>query len=467
MKFLAAMALFALILASCTIKNTDYAIIKGQYSGEKEGREIHLCKVQHGSTQTVAVSHLSKDGNFGFAPVVDQSGLFVVNVINSNDQYKRKFRKDHNLKRLYLEKGTKLEIKISEGSYELLASNSAKNDLLSKWNQQVDTLFTYSHGFGYNFTDYTNFFPVLPQFVEQSKAFQSIINTGDKSFDELMTLLVETDLNLAALNFIYTPRNIHPEPKDYPAYYDYLKKQRAPKSARLLELPIGYDYTNLYSMFAIMSLAKKPARSEWLKVAIDQIPEPLLKGYYGANNINKYKAYDDEYISFKKKIEPYLLTDYLKHKVKAFEMTIRDFEKGLDAIDFSGKDINGKEHKLSDYKGTLVYVDVWATWCGPCKGEIPALKELEKKFHGQPVTFLSISVDKPKDKQKWIDYVNNEQLKGVQLMADKAFDSDVTKAYSINSIPRFMLIDKEGKIITIDAPRPSDENIADFLKTNI
>ncbi len=87
-----------------------------------------------------------------------------------------------------------------------------------------------------------------------------------------------------------------------------------------------------------------------------------------------------------------------------------------------------KEHKLSDYRGTVVYVDVWATWCGPCKAQIPALKKLEKKFHGKPVTFMSISLDKVKDREKWETFVKKENLQGVQIMADKAFESDVTKA---------------------------------------
>lgn len=463
MKLITAVALLALILTSCATKtNTQFAIIKGQYIGDNQGKEIHLCKVEHGETNKVAVTQLGNDGRFGFVYSVDEPGLYVINVVW--DKALRVVKKDHNLKRMYLENGAELDIKISDGTYELLTSNSAKNDLLSEWNMQIDTVFTYSHGFSYNILDYTNFFPLLPDFVEKTQTFKSKINTDDKNFDELINLLVETDLNLAALNFIYTPRGKHPERKDYPEYYDYIQSEGAPASVRLLELPMGYSYTRLYTMFALLSSPDKPKRSEWDRAAIELIPEPTLKGYYGLNNIDKFKSYDDSYLAYKEMIVPYLSNDYLKNKVNEFEMTIRKFEKGAEAFDFAGKDINGNEHKLSDYKGNLVYVDVWATWCGPCKAQIPALKELEKKFHGQPVTFLSISVDKMKDQQKWIDFVKTEHLEGVQLMADKAFDSDVAKAYGINAIPRFMLFDKEGKIVTIDAPRPSDKETEAWLK---
>jgi len=211
-----------------------------------------------------------------------------------------------------------------------------------------------------------------------------------------------------------------------------------------------------------MSQPEKP--SDYNKACIEAINNDLLKGYFAFDKVNGFKSYDDKYLAFKEMIQPYLLTEYLKEKINAFEMTIRKFEPGAPAFDFAGKDINGKEHKLSDFKGNLVYVDVWATWCGPCKAQIPALKELEKKFHGQPITFLSISVDKMKDQQKWVDYVKNEHLEGVQIMADKAFDSDVAQAYGINAIPRFMVFDQEGNIVTIDAPRPSEKDTEDWLQ---
>jgi thiol-disulfide isomerase/thioredoxin len=335
--------------------------------------------------------------------------------------------------------------------------------LLSEWNAQVDTLFTYSHGFRYNVIDYTTFFPLLPGFVEKANEFKKSINTGDKSFDELMQLMVETDMNLAALNFIYTPRRKHPTKDMYPEYYSYISKERAPKSERLLELANGYSYIRLYTMFSVLTSEDNTNRKDWNKIALSKIPNDLLKGYYAYEVIKRMKSYDNNYLNFKKMIEPYLLNDYLKNGVNEYEMTIRKIEAGAPSIDFAGTDITGKEHKLSDYRGTVVYVDVWATWCGPCKAQIPYLKKLEKKFHGKPVTFMSISVDKVKDRKKWENFVKEENLQGVQIMADNAFESDVAKAYKINAIPRFMIFDKEGKIVTIDAIRPGNEKIEDEL----
>ena len=123
---------------------------------------------------------------------------------------------------------------------------------------------------------------------------------------------------------------------------------------------------------------------------------------------------------------------------------------------------NGGTNSLSDFKGKLVYVDVWATWCRPCLAEIPALKALHDKFKANKnIEFVSISVDD--DKEAWKKAVKDKQLKGVQLIADKAFESQFIQDYGINQIPTFLLIDKDGNILDANAPRPSDPEIEKIL----
>ncbi len=456
-----AILLSAIVMVACTAKDERFATVTGHYKGKTEGKELHLCKVEHGAKTKVATTTVGGEGNFAFTCAVEEPGLYVVNVIWSEHQ--KADRRDHDLKRFYLENGVEIDIELNDGNYTLLSTNSDKNKLLTQWNNQIDTVFSYSHGFMYSRSDYTDYFPLLPGFVQGMENFKSKVNSGDKDYDELLKLMAETDMASSALRLLYTPRPVHPKREDYPDYYDVILSEQKPVSERLLDLPNGMDYVRSYASYAVMSQPETPAKDQFLSATIAAIPGNILKGYYAIDNLNRFRAYDDSYLEYYEMVEPYLNTAYLQEKLKAFELSIRKFEKGATAFDFDGKDINGKVHKLSDYKGSLVYVDVWATWCGPCKTQIPALKELEKKFHGQPITFLSLSVDKPKDQQKWIDFVKAEDLKGVQLMADKAFDSDVAKAYGINAIPRFMLFDKEGKVVTIDASRPSEEKTEKLL----
>jgi thiol-disulfide isomerase/thioredoxin len=130
---------------------------------------------------------------------------------------------------------------------------------------------------------------------------------------------------------------------------------------------------------------------------------------------------------------------------------------------FDYLNFKGGNTKLSDFKGKYVYIDIWATWCGPCRAEIPFLKKTEEKYEGKNIAFVSISVDVQKDFEKWKKFVAEKQLGGVQLFADKDWNSDFMKSYSINSIPRFILIDPTGKIVNADAARPSSPKLSEQL----
>lgn len=123
----------------------------------------------------------------------------------------------------------------------------------------------------------------------------------------------------------------------------------------------------------------------------------------------------------------------------------------------------GGTTSLSDLKGKYVYVDVWATWCGPCKQEIPFLKEIEKEYHDKNIHFVSISIDEQEDHAKWVAMVNEKSLGGIQLFADNDWKSQFVQDYYIKGIPRFLLIDPEGNVVSPDAPRPSSPKLREKL----
>ncbi|WP_310557400.1 TlpA disulfide reductase family protein [Flavobacterium sp.] len=123
----------------------------------------------------------------------------------------------------------------------------------------------------------------------------------------------------------------------------------------------------------------------------------------------------------------------------------------------------GGTTKPEDLKGKYVYIDIWATWCGPCLKEIPFLQKIEEKYHRKNIEFVSISVDVKKDFEKWKKFVADKQLGGIQLFADNDWNSDFTKSLSINSIPRFILIDPSGKIVNADAEKPSSPKLQEVF----
>lgn len=129
-------------------------------------------------------------------------------------------------------------------------------------------------------------------------------------------------------------------------------------------------------------------------------------------------------------------------------------KSGKPAPGFSYPDMEGNMVSLADLKGKVVYIDVWATWCGPCKYEIPFLKKMEGELHNEGIAFVSISVDE--DKSAWEQMVKDKELKGYQIYAAKAWNSKIIEDYMIKGIPRFIMIDKKGNIVDINATRPSN-----------
>jgi len=123
----------------------------------------------------------------------------------------------------------------------------------------------------------------------------------------------------------------------------------------------------------------------------------------------------------------------------------------------------GGTTSLDDLKGKYVYIDVWATWCGPCIAEIPFLKEVEKAYHGKNIAFVSLSVDRPDAYEKWKQMIKDRELGGIQIIADNNFESKFVKDYVIQGIPKFILLDPEGKIINANALRPSNPKLREIL----
>jgi thiol-disulfide isomerase/thioredoxin len=172
--------------------------------------------------------------------------------------------------------------------------------------------------------------------------------------------------------------------------------------------------------------------------------------------------FDPNFVSLQKKgLEQELFQMKMEYKNKQAQLKLNNNP----SPSFNYESISGEKVKLESLRGKYVYIDVWATWCGPCRGEIPFLKRIEEKYHDKKIAFVSISVDEDKDHEKWKKFVTEKALGGIQLFADKNWNSDFITAFGINSIPRFILIDPKGIVINADAPRPSDPKLQEKLES--
>jgi len=119
-------------------------------------------------------------------------------------------------------------------------------------------------------------------------------------------------------------------------------------------------------------------------------------------------------------------------------------------VDMNDKSISFEQLNL---KGKMLFIDIWATYCPDCRKELPFLETLQQTYKGKPITFVSISVDR--DKEAWKKMVKEKKLSGIHLYASPETKELFKKLYDLRSIPRYMLVDKEGNIISINAPMPS------------
>jgi len=119
----------------------------------------------------------------------------------------------------------------------------------------------------------------------------------------------------------------------------------------------------------------------------------------------------------------------------------------------------GGKTSLDDLKGNYVFIGVWATWSSPNPREMNAIKELESAYKGKNIKFVSISVDRAADHDKWKSVVDENKFAGIQLFADKDMESGFVKEYFIKTTPRYILIDPSGNIVDANAPRPSSSRL--------
>ncbi len=259
------------------------------------------------------------------------------------------------------------------------------------------------------------------------------------------------------------------KPCDEPVY-DKLKELSERNEPWLVQMP---EFTNyMYSAITALALrdtdieesqeGQTKAVTKVLEYAASHIQnnKPLLEYIIGSNAVAHVANNGNEGGERIKELFDANVSD--PEIVAAFNTAWANgavLSKGKPSPDFSFPDINGKMVSLQDLRGRYVYIDCWATWCVPCRGEIPHLQKLEEMFKGMNIAFVSISCDR--DKAKWEAAVKEGKMGGIQLWGDE--DNEFLQKYRVNGIPRFIFLDPNGRIINPDMTRPSDPTTIEAL----
>ena len=443
------------LLAACGEKaaegKVDYAVLSGKVSSvDAKGDNQKLLLLQN--DEVVKEIPVQADGTFRDTIREIGDNHFYYLVENPAVQTP-----------LYLANGTNMELTLNEEVSKTMVSGSQtkQTQYLIERNSFINDRI--------NGAD-SNLFGQKPQeFKENVKAFFAELDKKLKAygFDEEFVKNQEKWTNYKFVEYLTI----------FPTYHRYTSGNEAILPDDFYAERDGIDYDNAEEFRNIdtyrdlvrskfYGIIKNPNDAESIKEFItavnalksDNIRADLAKGTFQL--ISPNSTVNKEIFDF---INKNVTDEKVKEAAKKAYDVATKLTSGSPSPKFSNyENFNGGTTSLDDFKGKVTYIDIWATWCLPCRGEIPALKELEKKFHGKDVAFVSISIDQNKD--EWKEFVKSEDLKGVQLFAENAFESQFIQDYGIRQIPTFIIIDKEGKIVNADAPRPSSDEITGLLE---
>jgi thiol-disulfide isomerase/thioredoxin len=248
---------------------------------------------------------------------------------------------------------------------------------------------------------------------------------------------------------------------------DFKVSATYPKIDETIDLDNNSDFlfSNDYQEFV---LHKYKTDRDFTKNAITKIK--ALKSQSLKNRLIEYSTYDINVanLNYDTTYQEFLsITNdpIVKQKLTANYNAINALQPGKPSPKFDYENQKGGKTSLENLKGKYIYIDLWATWCGPCVQEIPFLQKVEEQYKGKNIEFVSISIDAMKDQPKWSKFVTEKQLGGIQLLAENEWESKFMKDYAVQGVPTFILIDPNGNIINARAPKPSDPKLIELLNS--
>jgi thiol-disulfide isomerase/thioredoxin len=435
-----------LIFASCKNERKPYATFSGTIENTNES-VIKVVDYNHSYDKDIPIG---KSGKFSDTISVLKPGTYF-------------FQVGRNYSTFHLKNGYDLNLKLNIKDFYNTISFTGEGSKVNNFNISRLKLKSKLIGVSKDF-----FLVPLDTFLMKTdnnkRAFLDLLNnSGIKGNDKtVQEKIIEYDYILTRNNydkFVYYHTKEHPElPLNY---YDPIKQMNIDdeesycysKSYRTL---LGENWRLTFKD----ALKDNPNLSifDFTKNKISNVKSILIRDRFISMLFRQINSKNPNLESDYKTVLGLLTSKRLKDKLTKRYNALKSSKPSMKVKGFEYENFKGGKTSLNDLKGKLVYVDIWATWCGPCKKEIPYLEELIIKYKGQEIEFVSISVDSRKDLDKWKKMVAEKNLKGIQLFSDNSFKSDFMKFYNVSLIPRYMLIDENGDIITAQAPRPSDKN---------
>ncbi len=435
----------------------------------KQEMKIEYSLINGSIENNAAETAVIRGNNFEARIAINENGMFTDTLQIKNDGFYDLFV-GRERTGIYLEKGTNLSVTVSADEFDESLKYSGdlateNNFLATKylWNEQ-----------NMNFKE---------TFLLDEKEFLSAVRNNKKSIDSIYnSYKIENKAfkNMLAKEDKYSHAIMIENYKDAHSYYSGKENFNVSDGFYDQIKDINYQdtvayrnstsYQNLlqthYNRLVSEEITKNGIKNQTV-LFLKKVDNALPNGYAKDNLMSSFlqfglkpdESLEEAYTIYKNSDpNPENLAKLTARYTKLSTLTA-----GNPSPTFNYENHKGGTTALEDLRGKYVYVDVWATWCGPCIREIPSLKEIEKDYETKNIQIVSISIDEPKDYDKWKAMVSEKDLGGIQLMSDNNWKSKFVVDYAILGIPRFILIDPQGNILSADAPRPSDPELRKTL----
>lgn len=345
-------------------------------------------------------------------------------------------------------------------------SPNAETFYLQKWTDEFNTVFN----LGFNRAMRNDFIEAYNKLSEQVGVLKRKAASTNPRFQQLFEMKMNADMEYAkaAAFFNFGERmnsGVDTSWERRPFYKPLAKQQFC--DAGLLQSEHGLalvKYTLGYQLYQKYSGQEKMLTASFTE-KIKMICNDAVRAMYAYDRMQQITNYEQ----FKNDIQPWqrlFATTALKqaYQDKKDELTV--YAKGAQAYNFKLNDTKDQSVSLSDFKGKVVVMDVWAMWCAPCLAEKPLFIKLEEDFKDRDdIVFIGISQDGLSRKEIWKKFVEKKGWKNPELLSN--YNESIGKYYKITGIPRFMVFDKEGRIVSVDAPRPSTPDLKKLIELTL
>ena len=376
------------------IRAEEFAVIKGKSGGKVPAREVQLMTVENGVPVKYAGTTIAGNGSFAFMFQPGEAGFYY---LYDGKEYHR----------MYVKAGDEIHFQGIDGDWKQVDITGEENRLLEQWKEIKRSLKMDTRTEAYG-----AYFPRFDSVrLEVDRWLQATV-IRDSLFQKQLKETIEFDLLYDFISYIAKNQQSYESEEQQSAYYRQLIGRFPVEDDRILQQPYGIQLLRKYFNYKRTFVIRQGEYSfdDWLA----EIGSPLLKAEFVLAEIDTVSF--GRFCDYEQKYFPLMQNEEQRLRLCQYRGRPHStLQKGERASNFIFPDTAGHYRSMADFRGKYKFIDVWATWCAPCKAEIPYLQQLEAEFQGKEIEFISISIDK--NRKKWKEYVREHQLGGVQLWA--------------------------------------------------